>query len=110
VTFNGRQTLYAAWKGKVTSFDQFIGQQVSDQRLFYATFDADKWSLPPAKNQTVPGNSSIGPSLAAGNGQLAAFWKGIVGDQRLFFSTLSQSGGTWAAARTLPGNTSPDWE
>jgi hypothetical protein len=53
----------AAWKG-----------EVGDDRLFFGTFDGTKWDLP---GNTIPGNSSVGPALAAmANGLIYAAWKG----------------------------------
>ena len=36
----------------------------------------------------VGGGSSDGPSLAVFNGRLFAAWKGVQGDQRMFFSSF----------------------
>jgi hypothetical protein len=52
--FNNKELLYAAWKGKGL-----------DQRLFYAWMDESGiWSVPATGDQTIPGNSSVGPTLA----------------------------------------------
>ncbi|MGB0065837.1 MAG: hypothetical protein WBP85_15445 [Terracidiphilus sp.] len=74
--------LFAAWKG-----------EVGDDRLFYAKFDGTSW-----KSETVhiPGNSSVGPSLASPNAnQLFAIWKGenSANDQRIFYSIYTN--GAW---------------
>ena len=42
-------------------------------------------------------------ALAAYGNRLYASWKGMTGDDRLFFS--SSNGSTWAPQQTLPGNT-----
>jgi len=67
--------LYAAWKG-----------ETGDDRLFYSAFDGATWTA----SQTLPGNSGVGPSLAALNGQTHAAWKGEGGDsdQRLFHAVF----------------------
>jgi hypothetical protein len=86
--FNGN--LYAAWKG-----------EVGDDRLFYASFNGTKWQ---SENVHIPGNSSVGPSLASPNKTaLYAAWKGENGDsdQRLFYS--SYNGSVWAAQIQIPG-------
>ena len=80
--FGGK--LYAAWKG-----------EVGDDRLFYASFNGTSWE---AASTQIPGNSSVGPSIAATSGSaLYAAWKGENGDndQRLFYSVFN--GSTWQA-------------
>ena len=81
--------LYAAWKG-----------EVDDDRLFYSSFDGRTW-----QNQTtIPGNSSIGPSLATFGNKLYAAWKGERSDHRLFYAGFD--GKTWDNQDTIPGNSS----
>jgi hypothetical protein len=86
--FSGR--LYAAWKG-----------EVGDDRLFYAVFDGASWQ---PGTVHIPGNSSVGPSLAAPNmSTLYAIWKGEHGDsdQRIFYSTFD--GTVWTPQAQIQG-------
>lgn len=86
--FNNR--LYAAWKG-----------EVGDDRLFFATFDGSNWQ---PGNVHIPGNSSVGPSLASPNpSALYAAWKGEHGDgdQRLFYSSFN--GSSWSPQVQIAG-------
>lgn len=72
--------LYAAWKG-----------EVGDDRLFYAAYDGSNWK---PENLHIPGNSSVGPSLASPNpSTVFAAWKGENGnsDQRLFYAIFNGS-------------------
>ena len=78
--------LYAAWKG-----------ETGDDRLFFATFNGTRWDAA----QTMPGNSSTGPSLAFG-GKLYAAWKGIYGDNRLYSAEFN--GTNWVNGKTIGGN------
>ena len=81
--------LYAAWKG-----------EVGDERLFYASFNGESWT-PGAVH--IPGNSSIGPSLASPNpSSLFAIWKGENGDgdQRIFYSIFN--GTQWSPQVQIP--------
>jgi hypothetical protein len=81
--------LFAAWKG-----------EVGDERLFYAAFDGSNWRSELAH---IPGNSSIGPSLAASTQMaLHAGWKGEHGDsdQRLFYSVFD--GTAWSRQVQIP--------
>jgi hypothetical protein len=81
-------TLYAAWKA-----------EVGDDRLFSAAFNREQWY----NQTTIPGNSSVGPSLAVLNGTLHAAWKGEYGDtdQRLFHATFD--GRSWSPQIQIPG-------
>jgi hypothetical protein len=81
-------SLYAAWTG-----------EVNDDRLFFAAFNGTKWD----NQATIPGNSSVGPSLAALNGTLHAAWKGEHGDsdQRLFHASFN--GSSWSAQAQIAG-------
>jgi hypothetical protein len=81
--------LYAAWKG-----------EVGDDRLFYAAFDGTKWE---SESVHIPGNSSVGPSLAATNSStLYAAWKGenADADQRLFYAIFN--GSEWLPQVQIP--------
>ena len=82
--------LYAAWKG-----------EVGDERLFYAAYNGTSWQ---SESVHIPGNSSIGPSLASPSpSTLFAIWKGENGDndQRIFYSTFN--GGVWAPQAQIMG-------
>jgi hypothetical protein len=81
--------LYAAWKG-----------EVGDDRLFYAAFSGTSWETESAH---IPGNSGVGPSIAATNeSTLYAAWKGEHGDtdQRLFYAVFN--GNSWAPQAQIP--------
>ena len=79
--------LFAAWAGSD-----------SDQQLWYSTFDGSSWAAP----AQIPGESSVGPSLAVGpGGTLYAAWKGSGSDQQLYFSSFN--GSSWAAQAQIPG-------
>ncbi len=82
--------LCAAWKG-----------EVGDDRLFYSTYSGSEWTTP-AQN-TLPGNSSVGPSLAwsIATSELYAAWKEANGGTRTFFSTLGANG--WSPQTQMPG-------
>ena len=45
--------------------------------------------------------SSEGPSLAVYNNSIYALWKGIFGDQTMWYST--SNGTSWAAQKQIPG-------
>jgi hypothetical protein len=79
--------LYAAWKG-----------ESGDDRLYCGQYDTNKktWDIvgPPAC--LIPGNSSVGPSLATDGTRLFAAWKGMNGDDRLFFSLMGAPGCVWS--------------
>ena len=78
--------LYAAWAGTD-----------SDQQLWYSSFNGSSW----AAQAQIPGESSVGPSLAAFNGLLYAVWLGSDGDQRLWYSSFN--GSSWAPQAQIPG-------
>ena len=78
--------LYAAWKG-----------EVGDDRLFYSSFNGTSW----APQQTIPGNSSVGPSLAEYSGGMFAAWKGEHSDERVFYARFAN--GAWAPQLQIPG-------
>jgi hypothetical protein len=84
--------LYAAWKG-----------EMGDERLFYSVFDGNTWSA----QKTIPGNSGIGPGLAAtSGGTIVAAWKGEHTDDRLFFASYSPSSQSWSNAQQIAGASS----
>ena len=83
--------LYAAWTGTD-----------SDEQLWYSTFDGSNWA-PPAQ---IPGESSVGPSLAwfapaNADGMLYAAWKGSGSDETLWYSSFD--GSNWAPQAQIPG-------
>jgi hypothetical protein len=94
--FNSR--LYAAWKG-VTG----------DERIWWSSFDGRSWA---PQLQIVDGvgtsiGSSVGPSIAVFNGRLYAVWKGIFGDQHIWWSSFD--GQSWAPQLQISGvATSPE--
>jgi hypothetical protein len=73
--------LYAAWKG--------VGD---DARMFFSSFDGSQWS---PQQPGIGGGTSSSPSLARfdnlGDEFLWAAWKGVQGDNRMFFSSLQGS-------------------
>jgi hypothetical protein len=73
----------------------------SDEQLWYSTFDGSSWAAP----AQIPGHSSVGPSLAAGQSGLYAAWKGSDGDQGLYYS--SYDGSSWAPQAQISGVASP---
>jgi hypothetical protein len=82
--------LYAAWKG-----------EVGDDRLFYAAYNGTQWT---SETVHIPGNSGVGPSLAAnGPSTMYAAWKGEHGDsdQRLFYAKFD--GSAWLPQAQIPG-------
>jgi hypothetical protein len=81
--------LYAAWKG-----------ETDDDRMFLAAFANNSWT----GLGTIPGNSSIGPSLAMVGDKLYAAWKGEHDDERLFYAAFD--GKNWDSQATIPGNSS----
>jgi hypothetical protein len=93
-----RDRLYMAWRGVE-----------DDQRLFYAVFP-DGFKDPPWSDQ-IPLNdraSLAGPSLAVFKDQLFMAWRGVEGDQSLWWSTFD--GSSWSGqcpvspdARSLDG-------
>lgn len=84
--------LYAAWKG-----------EVDDDRLFYATFNGTSWT---SDSVHIPGNSSVGVSIAVTGSAIYAAWKGENGDddQRLFYSVFN--GSSWEAQIQIPDGAS----
>jgi hypothetical protein len=86
-TFN--KQLVAAWKG-----------ESNDDRLFWSTYQNGNW----ATGATIPGNSSVGPGLAAVGDVVYAAWKGEQDDERLFYSSFN--GTSWSPQQTIPGNSS----
>jgi hypothetical protein len=81
--------LVAAWKG-----------ESNDDRLFYSTYQNGDW----APAATIPGNSSVGPALAAVGDVVYAAWKGEQDDERLFYSSFN--GTAWSGQQVIPGNSS----
>jgi hypothetical protein len=80
--------LYAAWKG-----------EVGDDRLFYSVFNGTSWT----GANTIPGNSGVGPSLAAtSGGVIVAAWRGENLDSRLFFATYPVSTQKWSLQTQIP--------
>lgn len=83
-----RGDVYASWRGP--GFDQ---------QLRFG---------PVTGNQTpiagMPGNSSSSPSIAEYGDSLCCAWKGIEGDERLFFSRFD--GAEWTPVGLLPGGSS----
>lgn len=88
--FNG--ALYMAWKG----MDQ-------DQRIWWSSFDGNSWA--PQQYIIDERGTTIGtsdrPALAVFNGVLYMAWKGIEGDQRLWWSSSNGSG--WTPQQQGPG-------
>ncbi len=84
--------MIVAWKGAG-----------NDQQLWYASFDAWRWSA----QATIPGTgSSIGPSLCEFEGKLCAVWKGAGDDHQLSYGSFD--GANWSAQATMPGTTGQD--
>jgi hypothetical protein len=81
--------LVTAWKG-----------ESNDDRLFYSTYNNGAW----AAQATIPGNSSVGPALAAVGDLIYAAWKGEEDDERLFYASFD--GRAWSGQQTIPGNSS----
>ncbi|WP_155631735.1 hypothetical protein [Burkholderia stagnalis] len=84
-TFQGK--LYAAWKGTG-----------GDQRMFWSSFDGHSWS---PQQEGIGGGTAVGPSLAVyavglppADDRLFAAWRGVEGDQRMFWSMFD--GYTWS--------------
>jgi hypothetical protein len=78
--------LYSAWKGVD-----------GDTRMFWSVFDGKLWS---PEQQGVGVGTSRGPALATYRTsdlqqRLLAGWKGVPGDNRMFWSTFD--GSTWSA-------------
>jgi hypothetical protein len=86
LTVNGRQQLFAAWKG-----------EPGDNRIFYSWWNGSGAWQPP---ETIPGNSSVGPSLAIYKDTLYAAWKGEWSDPRVFFSYWN--GQSWEPQQPIP--------
>ena len=79
----GSDSLYAAWKG-----------EVGDVRLFFSKLDGGTWK---GQGNVIPGNSSVGPSLAAtDDGRIWAAWKGEGNDQRLFYAFYITDTNSWS--------------
>lgn len=84
-TFQGR--LYAAWKGAG-----------GDQRMFWSSFDGHSWS---PQHEGIGGGTAVGPSLAVyavglppADDRLFAAWRGVEGDERMFWSMFD--GHSWS--------------
>ncbi len=90
----GVPVLHVAWKGVD-----------GDQRIWWSTLSGSlsgTWSSP----QVVPGaGTSAGVSLAAmPNGNLVMAWKGVTGDQQIWWSqSYPGSPGSWTAPQVVPG-------
>ena len=84
--------LYAAWMGSN-----------GDERLWYSsTADGANWATQQLIwDRNIQFLSSVGPSLAAYNGQLYAAWKGSSGDERLWYSSTAD-GANWTPQFQLP--------
>jgi hypothetical protein len=54
--------------------------------MFWSSFDGNVWS---PQQGGVGGGTSQGPALAVFRDQLFAAWKGVSGDERMFWSALS---------------------
>lgn len=97
--FDGK--LYMAWKGTHPGNSGFM-DVADDKHIWYSYFDGSKW----AAQKQVPGvATSIGPSLGVhfdhGVDKLYMAWKGMEGDQRIWYSFFD--GSKWAAEQAVPG-------
>ena len=91
--------LYAAWKGAG-----------ADDRMFWSSFDGSTWApqQPDAHGgPSIGGGSSTGPALAVFNNLLYAAWKGVTGDDRMFWSSFD--GSSWAPQQVGIGGGSSAW-
>jgi hypothetical protein len=85
INLNGK--LVAAFKG-----------ESGDDRIFYSTWNGTgNWSNPAG---TIPGKTSVGPSLGIYNGSAYAAWKGDYSDPRLF--TSKYNGSSWEPQVQIP--------
>jgi hypothetical protein len=84
--------LYASWKG-----------EPGDDRLFFSSWSGTGAWAPAA---TIPGATSVGPSMAVFNGAVYAAWKGEWSDPRMFFAKLN--GAAWGPQAQIPGNVYSD--
>ncbi len=92
--FNGR--LFMAWRGAG-----------DDQRLYWASFPDENRTPPWSDQQVLPDRGSFrGPSLAVFSDQLFMAWRGVVGDQHLYWSTFDGSG--WSDQQSLTDRGSVD--
>lgn len=82
--------VYLMWKGAG-----------SDQRMFLNKMDVHgNWG-----NQVLLpfGGTSTEPSIACGNNTLMAVWKGVSGDDRIFYSISGDGGVTWTQQEVVDG-------
>ena len=93
VVFNGR--LHMAWKGVQ-----------GDQSMWWTTYDDQNGWAPQQQvvgsDGVVPG-TSVGPQLAVLNGQLYMAWKGVEGDQSIWWASTSD-GQHWAPQQQVVGS------
>jgi hypothetical protein len=93
------QIIYGAWKGEGT-----------DERLFWSTFYWNPfsggwtWDFTPDEYHTIPGASSMGPSLQYYLGLVFAAWRGRDLDEGIWYSTYD--GKSWHAQQNIPGTAS----
>jgi hypothetical protein len=80
-----------------------------DQRIFYSVYDYASNSWTPGRH--VEGaNTSTGTSLTAlalttdgSDAQMLMTWKGIAGDQRIFYSVYDYASNSWTPGRHVEG-------
>jgi len=91
-TFNNR--LFMARKGST-------GDE-GDQRIHSAGFDGTSWTAPRDLGSLFPfANSSHGPALAVWDGQIQMAWRGVEGNQPIWWANFD--GTSWTTPATIPG-------
>jgi len=92
--------LYGAWKGAG-----------GDEGIYWSAFDGNSWSAFGAPQAKIPSvGTTVGPSLAVYKNKLYAAWKGIKGDDGIYWSAFD--GTAWSAfgpAQAKVPNVGTNW-
>jgi hypothetical protein len=89
-----QSSVYAAWKGVV-----------GDEGLYFGVLTDSTWD---DRGSAIPGNSNVGPALAAtASGLIYAAWKGKNDDQRLFYAWYDASTDTWSGQTQIQVTNGP---
>jgi hypothetical protein len=75
-----------------------------DQRMFYSVYDRDSDSWSPVTNiEGANTNRIISLSSLPGDNNVLMTWKGVEGDQRIFYSVYDRDSDSWSPGAPIEG-------
>ena len=75
-----------------------------DQRIFYSVYDRDSDSWSPVTNiEGANTNRIISLSSLPGDNNVLMTWKGVEGDQRIFYSVYDRDSDSWSPGAPIEG-------